>query len=174
MTHCWHWKYVYRCMPCHATHTWLSFYFLSFRFVEMSVFRSILRTVCLVHTQTRYRRRRCGHSMLGICVFIQHMFIVRGFLNRTEHMVVCARVYMTALSLLFSSLSLFTFGSSVVVFALFSLSLSVWRACNYASGAHNWLISYSIDQTYNKHTFAAHRKLIRFSLVECFVEFVHV
>lgn len=39
-----------------------------------------------------------------------------------------------------------------VVFILFWMCFfSFHLICNYASGAHNWLISYSIDQTHNTH-----------------------
>lgn len=57
-------------------------------FVWTSVYFILSCAPCLscayTHTHThKYKRTRdtvgCGQSMFGICVFIQHMFVVRGF-----------------------------------------------------------------------------------------------
>lgn len=78
--------------------------------------------------------------MFGSRVYSTHVHAVVFSRTANNSICICLFVYVSAMYILvlvyFSPYS-----------TLFVVVFSFYLACNYVSGAHNWLISYSIDQT---------------------------
>lgn len=174
----WHWKYSL------FTVSLLSL--CIFMLVQHLSFAAIRRIMCAHKRDPRH----CGQLNVRMCFTVYSTHVHRWFyalvqstikspttrtqtLPRTLIHEACV-VWMCEF---YSTLYFSLFHTIRFVVFLQCASLFLTHVCNYASGAHNWLISYSIDQTHEQqqqHTFAAHWTFGRFSLVECFVEFVHV
>lgn len=144
MTHCLALEVFYRCITtAHTYSITANIFFKRIQYQFISLYPAPCRVFVVFCIHKRVTNIVVVVSRFSTVMFTQHMFMP-WFCFFQAHRIPYVCVYACAMYIL---VLVYTSLPIRIVRLWFVVLFSFYLVCNYVSGAHNWLISYSIDQT---------------------------